>query len=180
MRKRQLLAELEALRAIVSSINTALIVREPGTALSAEAFDGLRRQIAQVASDRRAHLVELSRLLDALDKGVSSDQLERLVAGWAEQAGLRRVWDTDIIDRFEIIGERHGSTPLEVVQPAWVAGDDPVVLVRPGLARRADPVTRSMDERPRADRTEGTSEPAAAQPDPTPEGPHAGQQEDAG
>lgn len=136
-RERALLEELSIVHEMVSSINTALIVREPGTAVAADAFDGLRRQVAQATAERRAHLIELSRLLEALDKGVSGDQLERLVSGWADQAGLRQSWDSDQVEWFEIIGERKSADPLEVAQPAWVAGDPPV-LVRPGVARRIE------------------------------------------
>jgi len=42
MKLRHHVAELHRM---VTSINTALIVREPGTALSADAYDGLRKTI---------------------------------------------------------------------------------------------------------------------------------------
>ena len=140
---RKLYREMAEVKALVASINSALIVREPGTALAAEAYDGLRRQIARAASDRQAHLVELVRTIEALDNGVSGESLRRLVEGWAEQAGLRRWEEPTPADFFEVMGE--GEGPLEIVNPAWIAGD-PVMLVKPGLARRAQPPEPSRSD----------------------------------
>lgn len=127
--------ELSEIKELVSSINTALIVREPGTALAADAYDGLRRQVSKATTERRAHLVELVRLLEAIDNGVSGDALRRLVEGWADQAGLSRLSDPTPPEAFEIIDDGDRAGPLEVINPAWVAGD---VLIKQGLARRTD------------------------------------------
>lgn len=127
---RQDLAEVKQL---VSSINSALIVREPGTALAAEAYEGLRRQVAQATAERHAHLTQLVRILEALDKGVSAESLQLLVEQWAEQAGLRRWHEPDPAEFFEVMGT--GDGPLEVLQPAWV-GSEPPALVKPGLMKR--------------------------------------------
>jgi hypothetical protein len=130
---RKLRQDIGELKAMVSSINSALIVREPGTALAAEAYEGLRRQVAQATAERRAHLVELVRVLEALDNGVTGESLQRLVAGWADQAGVRRWEAVEPVDYFEVIGDGEGQ--LEVVNAAWVV-DDPPKLIKPGLARR--------------------------------------------
>lgn len=152
---RRLLIEI---RALVDSINTALIVREPGTALAQEAYDGLRRQVTQATSERRAHLVELVRLQEAIDHGVSADGLRRLVAGWSEQAGLRRCVDPGRRELFEVIGEP--SDDLEVVNAAWVAGDPPM-LVQPGTlrARASEPSRQpSNDAKVNGEQDNGASQ----------------------
>lgn len=130
---RKLRTEISEIKQLVSSINTALIVREPGTAMAAEAYEGLRRQVAQATTERRAHLVELVRLIEALDSGVSGDSLHRLVHGWANQAGLERWPDPEPREFFEVIGD--ADEPVEVVHPAWVATGPDTVLVKPGLLR---------------------------------------------
>lgn len=140
---RKLRTEISEIKQLVSSINTALIVREPGTAVAAEAYDGLRRQVAQATAERRAHLVELVRLLEALDSGVSGDSLQRLVQEWANQAGLERWPDPEPREFFEVMGD--GDGPVEVVHPAWVAAGPETVLVKPGLLRRRD-ATAAADE----------------------------------
>ena len=140
---RTLRENVAEIRQMVSSINTALIVREPGTALAADAYEGLRRQVASAASDRRAHLIELVRIQEALDNDVSIESLQRLVAGWSEQAGLRRWEDPEPREFFEIIGDGDGD--LELVQPAWVAGE-PAELVKPGLLQRSAAASPTSSE----------------------------------
>ena len=125
--------DLGEIKELVSSINAALIVREPGTALAADAYDGLRRQVSQATAERRAHLVELVRILEAIDNGVSGESLHRLVEGWADQAGLSRLCEPTPPEAFDIIDDGDQAGPLEVINPAWVAGD---VLIKQGLARR--------------------------------------------
>jgi hypothetical protein len=131
--RSKLRQDVEEVKSLLGSINSALIVREPGTALAADAYDGLRRQVAAATAERHAHLAQLVRILEALDNGVSAESLQQLVEQWAEQAGLRR-WDKpDPVELFEIMGT--GDGPLEVVQPAWVDGDQSN-LVKQGLLKR--------------------------------------------
>lgn len=125
--------DVTQMKDMVHSINTALIVREPGTARSSEAYDGLRRQVAAATTERRNHLLELVRMLEALNSHMSRDQLRALVGDWVEQAGLRRWDDASVTEFFDHIGD--GDGPVEVVNSAWVIGD-PVTLVKAGLARR--------------------------------------------
>lgn len=155
MRRRKQNDDLAVIREQVSAINTALIVREPGTARSVEAYEGLRRQVAQATTERRAHLVELVRLSEAIDRGVPVEKLGELVAGWSEQAGLRRIDDPSERRLFEVVGEVEPGHELEVVNPAWVAGSD-AMLIRPGLARPApltqdDSMAEAVEDTPLAD-----------------------------
>lgn len=156
MRRRRLQEDVEVIREQVSAINSALIVREPGTARSVDAYDGLRRQVAQASSDRRTHLVELVRLTEAIEGGLPTDKLGELVASWTEQAGLVRVTDGSHRELFEVLGGEDSDAELEVLNPAWVAGEPPM-LVRPGLARRK-PAT---PDQVRDGRVDGEGQPAS-------------------
>lgn len=146
--RRKLRQDVSEIKQLVSSINSALIVREPGTALAAEAYEGLRRQVAQATAERRAHLTQLVRILEALDSGVSAESLQSLVEQWADQAGLRRWHEPDPAEYFDIIGNGDGS--LEVLQPAWVGGE-PAALIKPGLLKRHDSSAAKETQEPADD-----------------------------
>jgi hypothetical protein len=121
------------LRRLVDRIEVSLLVRDPGTALSADAYDGLRKAVMTAARERTTHLVQLAELSDAIDRGATIETLKDRAAEWSAQAGLERISSSDNADLFEITG---GEGPyLQVEQPAWV---DPVagVLVKRGLASR--------------------------------------------
>jgi hypothetical protein len=109
--------QLDALGRQLDSVYTALVIRDPGTAVSADAFEGLRRQIIAGAQERMAHLVQLAEMDVALRSGADSSTLLRLVESWIRQSGV------DVIEvptddlRFEPIT---GDGPWEVVLPAYV------------------------------------------------------------
>lgn len=127
---------LAELTHLVSRIETALVVRDPGNAMAAEAYEGLRRNVVASMRERRSHLMQLVRFEDALDRGVDPEGLRQLVHEWSLQAGLERCTDTSREDFFEILADGDGDE-LIVERPAWVdaAGETPV-LVQLGLARR--------------------------------------------
>lgn len=145
---RRLREDVAQMKETLNSINTALIVREPGTARASEAYDGLRRQVAAATTERRNHLLELVRMLEALDSQASRDQLRILVGDWAGQAGLQRWDDTSVTEFFDHIGD--GDGPVEIVNSAWVIGD-PAALVKAGLVRR-----RPLDQVPVPDDVRGS------------------------
>jgi hypothetical protein len=84
----------------MDKIEVATIVREPSSALSIEAYDGLRKQVVAGANERLAHLVQIAQFSEAT-RGVP--ELSRLVQEWAEQAGLLRLIEFD--ERyFDVLG----------------------------------------------------------------------------
>ncbi|MEX0754985.1 MAG: hypothetical protein WD556_07700 [Actinomycetota bacterium] len=130
-KNRELLMEL---RAQVETLKTALIVMDPKVSTSADAYEGLRKQVAVSASSRRAHLVQLAQFSRALRHGASTGDLASLVEGWMQEAGLASSTDPTP-DLYEIVeGEPGGEQRLEVVAPAYV---DPQtgVLIAQGQAR---------------------------------------------
>lgn len=114
-------------------IYTALIVRDPGTSLSADAYEGLRRQVVASASARRQHVAQLAEFDVALRRGASTEDLVNLVSQWLDQAGIKRVEDPTVAEVWEttlpsgVIGE--------VDMPAYVDRQTNM-MVRQGRLRQ--------------------------------------------
>jgi hypothetical protein len=143
VRKRRILEDLagaiDDLDRKVDRIEVALLVRDPGTALSADAYDGLRKQIIAAASDRVAHLAQLAQL-DAIVRTIGDGEVSQfgpLVQEWMAQANLVAVSSPEPqVNLFEIVG---GSGPeLDVIAPAYVDATTRRVI-RQGRARRVQP-----------------------------------------
>lgn len=129
-KKREMLMELKAQ---VETLKTALVVMDPKVSTSAEAYEGLRKQVAVAASSRQAHLVQLAQFSRALRRGAGADRLRDLVEEWMQQAGLAAVTDPNP-ELYEILEGEAGVGKLEVHSPAYV---DPQTraLVAMGQAR---------------------------------------------
>lgn len=131
-KNRELLIELKAQ---VEMLKTALIVMDPKVSTSADAYDGLRRQVAVAASSRQAHLVQLAKFSRALQRNASPDQLSDLVSEWMQQAGLTAVVDPDP-DLYEILEGDPDGARLDVIAPAYIDPQTGVVIAQ-GQARWA-------------------------------------------
>lgn len=122
-------------------MRTVLIVKEPGSVLAADAYEGLRKQIVVAATERRSHLAQLAAMAVALRRATSVDDLVPQVRDWVAQAGMVEAhevlpgWQPH--DLFEDLGGNglSGADAIEVVEPAHV---DPKTntVVRLGRARR--------------------------------------------
>ena len=110
---------LMELKAHVETLKTALIVMDPKVSTSADAYDGLRKQVVMSASSRQAHLVQLAQFSRALRRGADSTHLTSLVDEWMQQAGLVAVTDANP-DLYEILDEDPGTGHLVVMTPAYV------------------------------------------------------------
>jgi hypothetical protein len=120
----------ERMEVLLERLDAALIVREPGTARAAEAYDGLRKTVAAAAADRRRLSVVLVDLHDRLDGGISVEDLKSVVDEWVMTHGLVRDGVGNYPEAFDIVeGAGHG-TELEVIQPAWVDSNAGVVVKR--------------------------------------------------
>lgn len=146
-KNRETLLELKAQ---VETLKTALIVMDPKVSTSAEAYDGLRKQIAMAASSRQAHLVQLAHFSRSLRRGAGTDQLSALIEEWMQQAGLAAVMDPLSPDLYEILEGDPSSGRLEITAPAYL---DPQtgVPVAQGQARwvpeaKQAPTIASTDE----------------------------------
>lgn len=116
----------------LSEINIALIVREPGTARAAEAYEGLRKSVATAARERRQHLAQLVEFVDAIDRGATMETLRQRCEQWCVEAGLER--RSDKVPEWFSVVEGEGPV-LEVVEPAWIDATSGQ-LVKQGTARR--------------------------------------------
>lgn len=98
-----------------------LMVREPGSAAAAEAYDGLRKQIIAGVTDRLAHLTQLVQFDAALRNEASPEILSSMVNGWIDASGLLVVFDPPHEQRellFEVVEDLKGEP--EVLEPAYV------------------------------------------------------------
>ena len=135
MGKKDMTARIEALAASLERVEAALVVRDPGNARSAEAFDGLRKQIAMAARVRRTHASHLVTLAEDLRKGATLETVTKRVRDFLNELGVRQSEDIDIPDAFVVEGE---GEDVEIVDPAWVdvMEDGTRIVLKQGRATR--------------------------------------------
>lgn len=139
---------LRIIEELLSKLEVILLVRDPGATMAAEAFEGLRRQVAMAAQDRQTHLAHLSELDASIAKGADIDGLKKVLSGMMSRAGLDRVADEDAIGSgpaglFAI--EETAGPRVEVIAPAYVDRQTGAI-VRQGIARRPVAVTVSVSD----------------------------------
>lgn len=111
----QLLASMERQ---LDRIYTALVVRDPGTSMSAEAYEGLRKSVVVSTSARRQHVAQLAEIDVALRRGARTEELLVLVNQWLVQAGVERIEDPDHTEVWE--RSLPTSNAVEVAVPAYI------------------------------------------------------------
>lgn len=114
-------------------LHTALVVRDPGTSVAADAYDGLRKQVIAASTSRQAHAVQLAELDVALRRRATVSDLERLSYQWLRQAGIATVTDPDLRPYFESSSLPRGEAEVEL--PAYVI-EATGQVVRQGRLRR--------------------------------------------
>ncbi|HEY3239155.1 MAG TPA: hypothetical protein VGL92_06305 [Acidimicrobiia bacterium] len=119
MRSRRLRHQLGALDERLARIEGMLLLKDPGAARAAEAYDGLRRQILGASAERTAHLVHLAQFDAALGAGEPVGALALLAADLLAQAGLDRCDDPAQAGAFDV-SPGNESGELRVVEPAYV------------------------------------------------------------
>lgn len=87
----------------IEKIEVATIVRDPSSALSVEAYDGLRRQVISATGERMAHLVQLVNFAEAVSR-TGAEELAPLVEEWLAQAGVERVTDVTDGRYYDVLG----------------------------------------------------------------------------
>jgi hypothetical protein len=133
----------EAIEHKLDLVYTALVVRDPGTSLAAEAYEGLRRQVIAGAQERNAHLAQLVEIDLAARRGVSAHDLKGLSTQWMSQANLVAIDDPSQRDLFE--GSISGDANVEVVEPAYVDAANGR-LMRQGRLRETTSLTPQAGE----------------------------------
>lgn len=99
-------------------IHTALVVRDPGTSVSVDAYEGLRKQVIAAATARQAHVAQLAEFDVALHRGASAEDLRALVSQWLDQAGVARVEDAALREAFDSAVATDVDADVEV--PAYI------------------------------------------------------------
>ena len=119
MRKKQLLEEL--LRRL-DMLDAYLVIRDPGTARSADAYDGLRKLLIQSNKGSQIHLAHLAQIDYALSFESDAEVVRAKVGEAMEQVGLQRMDSTKTLQRtdeaFDVVA---GDGPeTRVVTPAYI------------------------------------------------------------
>ena len=129
-------AQLLRIESLLNRLDSAVVVRDPGNTRSAEAYDGLRKQITQSGKNHRTHMAHLLSLSDSLERGADIDLIRDRVNDFMNEIGLQRTTDTSMEHVFEIV-EGEGSG-LECIEPAVIELLDggTYAPVRLGKARR--------------------------------------------
>ena len=143
MRRREIEERLDSVEELLDRVDRSIekiemvtVVREPNTAISADAYNGLRKQVIASASERAAHLNQLAQFDASLRAGATTSELASLVREWSEQASLETVDDASQLEAFEVVGPE-GAPAVRVLRPAYVDARTGRV-VRAGLAERTD------------------------------------------
>jgi hypothetical protein len=158
-------ALLDELHRSIERIEIVTVVREPNTGMSADAYNGLRKQVIGAMSERMAHLHQLAQFDASLRAGATSEDLAALVGEWATQAALEVVEDPTREEAFELVGDETGDG-RRLVRPAYL---DSVTgrVVRGGIAERVELDTAAAAD-PRALTTEDLEYPVDAEADDEP------------
>jgi len=86
--------------------------------MSADAYEGLRKQVVAAVSARFAHLGQLAELDAALERGASVDDLKALSRQWLEQAGIQVIRSAEDPRLFD--NAAGGEADATIQQPAYV------------------------------------------------------------
>lgn len=124
---------IEDVYTLLQKLEFALITRE--AKLAADAYEGLRKQVAFAADQYQRHISDLQRLHRTVFKGGTIDAVGEHVSDMLTAAGVAAITDVGALDAgykevaFDVVegsGER-----WEVLEPAYVSrGERPMVLQR--------------------------------------------------
>lgn len=143
---------------LLNRIETALVVRDPGSKISADAYDGLRKMLLQSSKNRRIHVSHLLSLSDSLKREASIDQVRDRVNDFLLELGVSYWSDTSLTEVFDVV--EGDGTSLECIEPAVVEKleDGRIVEVRRGTARRVPGPEADSAAAPEVEVTPGPSE----------------------
>jgi hypothetical protein len=156
---------LDKLDRSLERIELVTVVREPNTSMSADAYDGLRKQVVAAVSERMAHLRQLAQFDAAVQAGASSKELEALVREWREQSQLEVVEDMTVLDAFELVGPE-AAEGRQLVRPAYVDGVTGRVI-RAGILERVEDSPIPTDIFESGDDPDDAEPPAGEELEPT-------------
>jgi hypothetical protein len=127
---------LESIEILLQRLEAAVVVRDLGNAHSADAYDGLRKQIIQSGKNHRMHVAHLLSLADSMERGADLQLVRDRVNDFLNELGVERFSDISLVELFEVT-EGEGSA-LECIEPAIIEKLDNggISPIRLGKARR--------------------------------------------
>jgi hypothetical protein len=112
--------QLQEIRNLLSRLDAAVVVREPGSARSAEAFEGLRKQLNLAVKSHRSHVGHLVSLSDSLDRNADIELIRDRVNDFLQELGIKTIREF-IPQLFEVVETVDGDEDgYEIIEPAIV------------------------------------------------------------
>ena len=139
-------------------IDATLVTRDPGNARSAEAYDGLRKQITQATKNRRIHVSHLLSLSDSIGRGAEYQLIKERVADFLAELGVGQSFDVSRPDFFEVIGGSGDYLVCRVPAVVETLDDGTISLVRHGQAERTDVAPSDLASSRVVSRNDGEAE----------------------
>ena len=122
-------------------IEAILLVRDPGSSMAAQAFDGLRRAVIDARQARQTHLVHLAQIDTAVQRGATNADLKLLLRDLLAETGVVRLVDPSNVGAFDVSGV---GPNLTVTAPAYVDGATGTVIVQGQARAEADTPSRTV------------------------------------
>lgn len=136
-----------------------LTVRDPGTAMSADAYDGLRKLLVSANKGTQVHLSQLATLHRVANSADSLDPVRAKIDEMMSQMGLIPVSDPMQEDLYQVTGGKGERLVVDV--PAYVSlmDDGSSRLVQQGVAHRdgGESVDRGASDTPVPGGTHGST-----------------------
>jgi hypothetical protein len=129
VRGKRIEAKVDQVAQLLQRVDAGIIVRDPGTAYAAEAYEGLRKSIQFASQQQRIYLSTLISLLDDIAAGATLETVTLRIRDRLSESGVTEVSDPEALPKaFDEID------PSREMRPAWVlvSTDDRVNVIRPG------------------------------------------------
>lgn len=130
--------QLHQIENLLQRLDAAVVVRDPGNARAAEAYEGLRKQLIRSSTNHRSHIAHLLSLSDSLKREASMELIRDRVSDFLAELGVKFISDYSHPDLFEIVETVHGEAhSFEVLESAVIEhmDDGSIMAIRPGKVR---------------------------------------------
>lgn len=161
---RQDREQLDRMEVLLQRLDSAVVVRDPGSARAAEAFDGLRKSVIQASKSHRVHVAHLIALDESIRSGGTLDLVRLRVAEYLRELGIQRLETAEHLEAFDVVGDSDGD--VEVLEAAIVehVDDGRISVLKVGKAKRTARPTPPTDEIQTSTSSEVASESQVATP----------------
>ena len=110
--------DIQEIKDLLIAINAALVVRDPGNARAAEAYEGLRKQLNAGVKSHRSHIGHLVTLSESLNRNADIELIRDRVNDFLQELGIRTIRDY-IPQLFEVVETIDGNEDgFEILEPA--------------------------------------------------------------